>query len=145
MAACRWQVSEAQCSGEADDQVVDGSQRFRGVSHADLGVILAQGVIAAIEQSVFDAPMGSDDGEEASGAGLLGAKTGNPIDGFERFLAVRLASDMTLQLEDLLCSWPIEISFQFVTDGKCAALDAAVTRAQLCSCAKVGERGAESR
>lgn len=86
-------------------------------------MILSQSVISAIEQAVFDLPMGTDDGQQLARASLLRAEAGDAIYGLVRGLMVSDAFHTAFQPEHLLSAWPIKVVLEFITDRDGAAFD----------------------
>lgn len=110
--------------GQAGREVAAGCKETRGLAGADTTSIFAKGHIPNPMQAVFDAPVASDQAEQAIGVGLLSAEAGDAVDILDADLASHRPPAM--KHENLLDSRPVEIAIELGSTDQPAMLDSSV-------------------
>jgi hypothetical protein len=111
---------------------------YRACAGADSATILVKRDIPDVMQSVFDAPVGTIEREEARGRGVRNGQACDQVDHFGADFAVDLAG--AGQACDLGEAGPVKMRYGFGADRDLACFKAAMLFAQRLRCLKIRRR-----
>src|SRR5207237_3297939 len=126
-------------SKESKNDIVEDCQHFRCMSHAQLCMILAQGHITPIVESIFNAPVSSCQFQKSLRIGQMSRKTGYPI-AHLRFGFPQGIGTVAFQLEHLSQLRPVTIIGKKATDGDRSFVEASMPFLNRACTAKIHRR-----